>query len=91
MRFNVNALSLASGIFWGGAMLVVLVANLIWPSYGRAFLELASSLYPGYRAGPTLGQVITGTLYGFVDGVIAGFIFAWLYNLLAGWLSPERK
>lgn len=91
MRFNVNAMSLAIGIFWGLSMLIVTVANLIWPSYGRAFLELAASLYPGYRSGPSVGQVITGTLYGFVDGVIGGYIFAWLYNWLADLLSPERK
>jgi len=91
MRFNVSALSLAIGIFWGLSMLIVSLANVIWPSYGRAFLDLVASIYPGYRAGPSVGQVITGTLYGFVDGGIGGLIFAWLYNLLAGWLTPERK
>jgi len=74
MRFNVIALSAASGLFWGAAILVVASASLIWPDYGRAFLELAASVYPGYRPGPAIGSVITGTLYAVVDGAIAGAI-----------------
>jgi hypothetical protein len=62
---------------------MVALANLIWPSYGRAFLELAASIYPGYQPGSGLGSVITGTLYGLVDGAVSGAVFAWLYNVLA--------
>jgi hypothetical protein len=83
MRFNVTALSLTSGLIWGAAVLIVAWANVIWPSYGRAFLELAASVYPGYRPGPGIGSVITATLYGLVDGAIAGAVFGWLYNLLS--------
>jgi hypothetical protein len=83
MRFNVVVLALTVGLFCGGAIFVVAAANLIWPGYGQAFLELAASIYPGYRGNPTLGQITTGTLYGFVDGAIGGALFGWLYNLLA--------
>ena len=83
MRFNVTALTLTVGLFWGAAFLIVASANLIWPGYGRAFLDLAASIYPGYRPGSGVGSVITGTLYGLVDGAIAGAVFGWLYNLLA--------
>jgi len=83
MRFNVTALFLTSGFIWGAAILIVASANLIWPSYGRSFLELAASVYPGYHPGPDIGSVITGTLYGLVDGAIAGAVFGWLYNLLS--------
>lgn len=83
MRFNVTALALTSGLIWGGAILVVAVCTLIWPGYGRAFLDLAASIYPGYHPGPGIGPVVTGTLYGLVDGAIGGAIFGWLYNLLA--------
>lgn len=84
MRFNLVAFSLTAGLFWGGAMLIVAVVNLMWPGYGRAFLELAAAIYPGYRPEPAIGQVITGTLYALVDGTISGFVFGWIYNLLAG-------
>lgn len=83
MRFHVTALSLTAGLIWGAAVLLVASANLIWPSYGNAFLELAASIYPGYHTGSGIGSVITGALYGFVDGAIGGAVFAWVYNLLA--------
>jgi hypothetical protein len=83
MRFNVIALSATAGLFWGGAILVVACANLIWPPYGGAFLELAASIYPGYVPRPAVGSVITGTLYGLVDGAIAGAVLGWLYNFLS--------
>ena len=87
MRFNIIALSLAAGLFWGAAIFIVALANLIWPGYGQAFLQLAASMYPGYHPGTTIGPVITGTLYGLVDGAIAGAVFGWLYNLLSRWFS----
>ena len=83
MRLNLTAMGLTAGLFWGAAMLIVASANLIWPSYGRTFLDLAASVYPGYAPGSGAGSVITGTLYALVDGAIAGAVFAWLYNLLA--------
>lgn len=84
MRFNVTALGLAAGLIWGAAVLMVASANLVWPTYGRAFLDLAASVYPGYQPATGVGSVITGTLYGLVDGAIAGALFGWLYNALAG-------
>ena len=83
MRLNVAALTLAVGLIWGGAILVVALANQIWPSYGRAFLDLVASIYPGYHRNPGVGSVVEGALYAFVDGAIAGAVLGWLYNLLA--------
>jgi hypothetical protein len=83
MKLNVTALTLTGGLFWGAAMLMVALANLIWPGYGRVFLDLAASIYPGYRPGSGMGSVVIGALYGLVDGAIAGAIFGWLYNVLA--------
>ena len=83
MKLNVTALALTAGLFWGAAILIVALANLIWPGYGRLFLDLAASIYPGYQPGSGMGSAVIGALYGLVDGTIAGAIFAWLYNLLA--------
>jgi len=83
MKLNVTALALTAGLFWGAAILMVAVANLIWPGYGRLFLDLTASIYPGYEPGSGMGSAVIGALYGLVDGTIAGAIFAWLYNLLA--------
>jgi len=87
VRFHVTAFSLTAGFFWGGAILVVGAANLIWPNYGHAFLELAASIYPGYHPSSGIGSVITATLYGLVDGAIGGALFAWVYNFLASRFS----
>ncbi len=81
MKLKVTALMLAGGLLWGGAVLVVAWANLMWPDYGRAFLELCASIYPGYTPGTGAGSVITGALYALVDGGIGGALLAWLYNL----------
>jgi hypothetical protein len=43
-----------------------------------------ASIYPGYEASPTIDSLVLGTLYGFLDGSIAGLLFAWLYNTFAG-------
>lgn len=83
MKFNVTALALTSGLFWGAAILIVASANLIWPNYGRTFLDLAASVYSGYKPGSGIGSVVIATVYGLVDGAIAGAVFGWLYNLLA--------
>ena len=83
MRFNVLALSLTSGLIWGALILIVASAHAIWPSYGGAFLDLASSIYSGYDPSPGIGSIVIGTLYGVVDGAIGGAIFGWLYNYFA--------
>jgi len=83
MKLSVRAFALTAGIVWGGAVLSVGLVNLASPEYGKAFLELCSSIYPGYHAAPTIGSVVVGTLYGLVDGGIGGLVFAWLYNLFA--------
>lgn len=83
MKLNIKALALASSLLWGGAILLAALANLFWPDYGMAFLQLAASIYPGYQPGTGIGSVVLGTAYGLVDGAVGGAIFAWLYNLAA--------
>ncbi len=81
MQFNIAAISIAAGLLWGACLLFVGAINLIWPSYGQAFLQLCASIYPGFHPGSGVGSVVTGTLYALVDGAIGGAIFGWLYNL----------
>ncbi len=84
MSLNIKALATVAGILCGSAFLIMGIANLIFPSYGVAFLQLGDSIYPGYTAGGGFGSVIVATLYAMVDGAVAGGIFAWLYNMFAG-------
>ncbi len=83
MKLSVKALTYASAIVWGLCFLFVGVANFLWSPYGAAFLELMTSVYPGYKAAASLGNVIVGTFYAILDGAIGGALFVWIYNCFA--------
>ena len=84
MKLSMKSMAITLGLLWGGTIFVVGVANLIWPGYGQAFLDVMSSIYPGYDAAAGgFGQVIIGTLYGVLDAVVGGIVFVWLYNRFA--------
>ena len=83
MKMNVTAFALAAGLFWGAAILIMSSANLVWPTYGRAFLEVVASMYPGFRPGAGVSSVVIATIYALVDGVASGAVFAWLHNVIA--------
>jgi hypothetical protein len=84
MKLSVKGMALAGALMWGIlAVFGVGILNSAWPSYGREFLQMVASIYPGYHATPSVGQVIVGTLYALVDGAVGGAIFAWLYNRFA--------
>ncbi len=82
MKLDLKALGITIGLMWSGAVLIVGLANLIWPAYGTSFLQVTASIYPGYHASGSLGDVMAGTLYALVDGAVGGLILAWLYNCL---------
>ncbi len=80
MKLNVRAFALAFAIWWG-----VGICALTWwvIASGGATGEptFLGRIYIGYEITP-LGSVI-GLAWGFADGLVAGAIFAWLYNLIA--------
>jgi hypothetical protein len=80
VRLSLKASAFAGAIVWGGAILLVGLVNLRWPGYGLNFLQMTSSVYPGFHASHTIGSVLMGTLDGLVDGAVAGLLFAWFYN-----------
>lgn len=83
MRLNLRAFAIAVAILWGAAVLLVGLANLVQPAYGVAFLEILASIYPGYHAAGSFGDLLVGFLYALVDGLVAGLVFGLLYNSLA--------
>lgn len=83
MGLNVKAFALAAGIVWGLAMLAVGLANMTWPEFGNSFLRVMASVYPGHIHDGSLYQVIIGSLYGAVDALIGGAVFAFIYNLFS--------
>ncbi len=80
MHLSVKALGITGALLWGGAILVLGIANLAISSYAAEFLKVVSSIYPGYHATRTIGDVIVGTCYALVDGGVGGLVFAWVYN-----------
>ena len=84
MKLNLKAFMLTAGIFWALAMLLTGIGNLLLSGFGSMFLQVIASVYPGYHASGSFGDLIIGTLYALVDGAFGGLIFAYLYNLLLG-------
>ena len=78
------ALAAAFGIVWSLIALGVGTANLRWPDYGVAFLQLLASIYPGYDAARTPGQVAVLAGYSLVDGAILAYAIGWLYVTIEG-------
>ena len=88
MRINIKAAALTVSLVWGLlGMFVTGVGNLLVPGYGQGLLDVMASVYPGYTATPSFGQVIIGTFYGLLDGAVVGAVFAWLYNTIAARLG----
>ncbi|MCP5111841.1 MAG: hypothetical protein GY953_13505 [bacterium] len=83
MKLSVKAFAITCGLVWSGALLLVGLLNLASADYGSAFLEMVASIYYGYHASGSFGDLIVGVLYALVDGAISGLFFAWLYNVVA--------
>ena len=88
MKLNIKAASLTVSLVWGllGAFATGF-GNFLVPGYGQGLLDVMASIYPGYSATPSFGQVIISTLYAMLDGAIVGAASAWLYNTIAARLG----
>ncbi|TAK07811.1 hypothetical protein EPO44_03545 [bacterium] len=83
MKLSTKSLTITMALFWGGTVFFVALLNFLSPPYGKAFLDLVSSVYPGYKVVGSFGSVIVGTLYALVDGAVGGVLLAWMYNTFA--------
>ena len=84
MKISVVGMALAVGLLWGGGVAFVALLHLADPTYGTAFLNAVSSIYPGFHGATSLADAIAGILYGLIDGAFGGALLAFLYNLFAG-------
>jgi hypothetical protein len=80
MKFDIRAFALTCGLWWGLGLFVMTWWIIAFDG-ASGETTLIGQLYRGYSISPA-GSVI-GLLWGFLDGLIGGAIFAWLYNLLA--------
>lgn len=77
MDLNPMRFGLAGGILWGVVTFVMTWLSL-FTGYGAMWLALMSDIYPGFDVS-VIGSFI-GLAYGFVDGFVALYVIAWLYN-----------
>jgi hypothetical protein len=81
MKFNVAAAAIAGGVGFAIAIGASGILNMVFDGYGKAFLDMMASVYPGYKATGSVGDLVVGCFYAAVDGILAGGGFALLYNL----------
>jgi hypothetical protein len=80
MKLNVKALALTSGIVWGAGLFIITWWIIAFEGATHE-TTMIGRVYFGYRISP-LGSII-GLVWAFVDGLICGAVFAWLYNRIA--------
>ncbi len=78
-KFSPNALGISIGALW--AVYVFFCGITAMFGWGVALVDALSSLYIGYD--PSMIGAIIGAVWAFIDGYIAGFVIAWIYNRLA--------
>jgi hypothetical protein len=88
MKLSVKAFALACGLIWG-LSLFLLTWWIIAFDGATGEITLIGRLYRGYNISP-LGSIV-GLIWAFVDGLIGGAVFAWLYNLIAVLSSTKEK
>jgi len=84
MKINVRAFALSCGIIWGIGLFLITWWIILFGGMPNEPVIL-EHIYLGYHISPA-GSII-GLLWAFVDGLIGGGIFAWLYNRIA---SPKK-
>ena len=85
MKLDLKAAALAGGLVWGLG-LFVLTWWIIAFEGQTGEQTIIGMVYRGYNISAT-GSII-GMIWGFLDGLIGGFIFAWLYNKIVSKSSP---
>ncbi len=80
MKLSPVAFAVTAAVVWGAAIFVIGGINALVPGYGETVLALVASIYPGYAASGSLGDLLLGTAYAFFDGLAGGFVFALVYN-----------
>ena len=80
MKLSPRAVGLAMGILTGlGFFIMTLLA--LYANYLTHIANLFIQVYPYYEI--SLQGAVAGLIWGFIDGLIGGLLFAWFYNLIA--------
>lgn len=88
MKLDVRAFALTCALIWGPGLFLITWWIIAFDG-ATAEATLIGKVYRGYTLTP-LGSVI-GLIWGLLDGLIGGAIFAWLYNLLGAGRKSEPR
>lgn len=88
MKLSPAAVAISAAFVWGAAIFVIGGINAFVPGYGDSVLSLVVSIYPGYDADGSFGDLMLGAGYALFDGLAAGLVFALLYNAVARLVAP---
>tara|TARA_Y100000310_G_scaffold309339_1_gene353327 strand:- start:176 stop:433 length:258 start_codon:yes stop_codon:yes gene_type:complete len=78
---DAKRLGLAGGILWSVSVVIFsLIANA--NGYALEFMNLVATIYPGYTLA-SIGGILIGAIWGFLDAFIGLYLLVWLYNRLA--------
>jgi hypothetical protein len=79
MQLDKRAFGLALGAITGGCLFIC----TLWAMArgGGGHLVMLKRFYIGYDI--SVVGALLGLVYAFIDGLIGGWLFAWLYNKLA--------
>jgi len=81
MKFNIAAAAVAVGLGFALVMGMVGILNMNIDGYGKPFIDVMVSIYPGYKGTGTSADLLIGCFYAATDGIIAGGGLALLYNI----------
>lgn len=81
MKLNIKSFALACGILWGLGVFMLTWWIIAFDGVTRE-PTIIGLVYRGFNISPA-GSFI-GLMWAFVDGLIGGALFAWLYNTVTG-------
>ncbi|MDY6793099.1 MAG: bacteriophage holin [Thermodesulfobacteriota bacterium] len=88
MKLNVKSFALTTGLIWGMGLFLFTWWVIAFDGISGD-PTLIGRLYRGYCISP-MGSII-GLIWAFIDGLIGGAIFAWLYNLFSAGTSSKAE
>lgn len=78
MKINPKKLGLSIGLVWG---VMVFIFTLIAAATDFGYLTLINlSIYPWYTI--SVPGAFAGLFWGFIDGLVGGYLLGWVYNKL---------
>jgi len=87
MKLNVKAFALTCALIWGIGLFLITWWIILFDG-ATGDVTFLGRVYRGYNI--SAAGSIVGLVWAFVDGLIGGAIFAWLYNLITTRSSSKQ-